>query len=366
MVLVLLQHAFLACDLSTLPGDIALVVWYSTYLAAIGFVSIAGAMCGYRMRPGMTFPEIYKRVVMKSVLVLVGAHFAINASDYWFTRQVLDANGEPRSTFEILVLGFPITDTIGVCLLIYPLVAVSLSHRMQVCMAILMHAFPQFWLGLADPLFTSVAVEAMIGRIGEPRWFWWPLLPWLAVFILGGVVGSKLPGYLGDAESLRRLSRDAIRWGLVLFLASMLSVSCYWALRHVVDFPNTSVELRALYPRQTTGLMPGYLAVLCWMFAALQWRESYGERRGAWEWWLSVFGRTSLFVFVVQFFVVESIPAMFGWTGHLDWLQATTLFVLSAATMWSIGFGYGRIRGTIRDKDREDFTMSRAVEPERG
>ncbi|HMK56996.1 MAG TPA: hypothetical protein VK448_10210, partial [Dissulfurispiraceae bacterium] len=107
----------------------------------------------------------------------------------------------------------------------------------------------------------------------------------------------------------------------------------------------------ALFPNQTGLLLPGYFGALIWLFIIGVRRIHYSGQYSRSLWVLSVFGRTSLFTYVVQFAVVESIPALLGYTGKLGVAGFLFLFTIGLIVIFVISFSYGRMRGWLKEND---------------
>jgi len=66
---------------------------------------------------------------------------------------------------------------------------------------------------------------------------------------------------------------------------------------------------------------------------------------------LSVFGRTSLFTYVIQFAVVESMSALLGMKGMMGLSGFIVLFTAGSMLIWLLAYLYGRWRGWILEND---------------
>jgi len=98
-------------------------------------------------------------------------------------------------------------------------------------------------------------------------------------------------------------------------------------------------------------LLPVYLAALALLFAVFLKEIDISGRYNRFFWLLSVFGRTSLFTFVLQFAVVESVPALLGMKETLGLVGFIVLFVAGSMLIWLLAYLYGRWRGWISDND---------------
>ena len=200
--------------------------------------------------------------------------------------------------------------------------------------------------------------EAIFGGLELPSYFWFPLVPWLAIFLTGSFVGQALARVRQGTLEASTLIHQMNRAGLGLAFLGLFLTACYKLLKISFGAVWSPDVFLAAYPAQTTTLLPGYLAVLLWVFAALMQRIDISGRYDRLMWLLSISGRTSLFTYVVQFAVVESAPALLGLKGTLGISGFLTLFATGQITMWFLAHAYGRTRGWF---PRDDYAESLKV-----
>jgi hypothetical protein len=196
-----------------------------------------------------------------------------------------------------------------------------------------------------------IVKEALFGSAGEPRTFWFPLVPWLAIFLIGSFVGQALSRIKKGILDTSIFMRHMIKSGVALSACCLLLIAGYKVFK--MKYANTwdQAVFGALFPNQTALLLPGYCAVLIWIFISVLQRINISGQYHRSLWLLSIFGRTSLFTFVVQFVVVESAPALLGYTGSLDLTGFLLLFIIGLSIMFYLSFSYGRMRGWLRKND---------------
>jgi hypothetical protein len=95
----------------------------------------------------------------------------------------------------------------------------------------------------------------------------------------------------------------------------------------------------ALYPDYYFSLYPAYLAATLALIALLLEGHGPGRVRRFFE----VFGKTSLFTFVVQYFLVQALPGSLGWTAALSAAQATTFIAVSLGALWLAAEEWNRL-----------------------
>jgi len=107
--------------------------------------------------------------------------------------------------------------------------------------------------------------------------------------------------------------------------------------------------------------LPGYLAVLYWIFSFYLKRINISGLYGRIDWFFSIFGRASLFSFIVQFALVFSIPELLHYNGSLGLLGFLTLSAMTLIVTWLLSYLYGHFRGWFASNDfDENVSMARA------
>lgn len=353
MVLVILQHSYLSVAPRLMVGWRNFALWYVTHLAAIAFVSISGATFSYHLFAEGDWTVVYRKVVFRAIFFLIVVHFAINLASHYFLASLGPGITPNLSTFQWLVCGVPITDVIGLCLMISPVIILHLNTKIRAILVVLMLTasalIPTYWH--PETYEQRMIAEAFVGSRGEPTWFWWPLFPWLAIFVCGSFVGRALSGLKTGETHVRDLVIALTKWGFLLLTCSIALILFYEALRAIYASESHADLLYALYPRRTTLLLPAYFAILVWLFAGFLYVNNVKKHFTRAQWILTVIGRTSLFVFMVQYLIVEDIPAFVGFAGSLDISSALLLFFIGSIVVWSCAYLYGRWRGWVSRGD---------------
>lgn len=354
MVLVILQHCYLSANMRLIPAVVDTLLWNVTALAALAFVSISGMVYAYLLSVKGDWRLAYRRYAIRAGFLILAAHPAINLTSYYF--RVAGHGHEPllsRALLERLLFDFPITDTIGLCLLLSPIVIIffgPVSRVVAISAMLIASALIRAFVNPAEP-HMLILKEAIFGTLGLPKVFWFPLIPWLAIFWTGSFMGQALgrlkQGKLDVSVLVKKMNKAAILLGASTVI---LLVGCK-LLKMVFGNIWNPALLAAISADRTTTMLPGYLAVLTWFLAAFMKRIDVVGQYDRLSWLLSIPGRTSLFTFVVQFAVVESVPALLGYKGMLGLSGLLSLFFAGVLVMWFLSYGYGRLRGWIRSDD---------------
>jgi hypothetical protein len=352
MVLVILQHSYLNINMKLIPLLMGALLWNITSLAAVAFVSISGATFSYHLFMQPDWRIVYRRYITRALFLLFAAHLAINMISYPF-RMVYNNFPDSVSFLTSLLLNFPITDTIASCLLVSPIFIIrfgSVSRALIIASLLIASRIAVAFVNPVTPSFI-VMKEALFGTVGEPKIFWFPLVPWLAIFLSGSYLGQALSRIKQGAVNVPAFMRQMKKAGIMLAACSLILIVGYRLLR-MKYANNWDPELfGALLPNQLAMLLPGLLAVLIWICIAVLHRINISGQYPRFLWFLSIFGRTSLFTYVVQFAIVESAPAILGFTGSLRLAGFLVLFMTGLGVMFFLSFSYGRMRGWLQEND---------------
>lgn len=354
MVLVLLQHSYLSANRELIPSFVDLLLWGTTYCAAVAFVSISGMMYTYFLYTQSNLRSVYRRYAARAAFLILVAHPAINVTTYYFRLLVIYGDSSMhRTLLERLFLDFPITDTIGVCLLVAPVFIIYFGPVLRGVTILTMLLTTLFFRAFVIPAEPSylIPAEAIFGALGLRAVNWSPLVPWLAIFLTGSFVGQALARVKQGTLKVSVLIHEMNRAGIALAVCGIILTTSYKLLKMTFGGVWSPNLFLAIYPGQTTTLLPGYFAVLLWVLAALMQRIDISGRYDRFVWLLSIAGRTSLFTFVVQFAVVESVPALLGYKRSLGLTGFLFLFIVGQIIMWFLSYAYGRLRGWFQKND---------------
>ncbi len=354
MILVILQHSYLLVDLTLIPSVLNFCIWHVTFMAAVAFVSVSGTIYSYSLKLRTDWRSTHRRYVSRALLLILVAHPVINIATYPYSITGNNTIDNSLSYFLRHVLfGFPITDTIAVCMLVSPFFINNLSPLRRVVLILTILAVTPIVVSLLVPVepWLIILKECMFGKLGEPKLFWFPLLPWLAIFLSGSFVGEGIARFRQSRITAMNLAQQMNRAGIKLFACSIVLIIGYKLMKLFFQASLSSDFFRAIYPAQTTGLLPAYFAFLVFVLAALIYIIDISGGYNRLFWFLSVFGRASLFTFIIQFVVVESIPAILGFKGVLGLPGFFVLFVAGTVVSWLFSYFYGRVMGQFSVDD---------------
>ena len=350
MILVIMQHAYHLIDPSKALGPVNLTIYGITRMASVAFMAVSGMMISYFLETRPDWKQVQSRFAKRAIFLILFAHPAIALVRYYYY------DGDRLHHFLLsMYQDYPITDTIAFCLLLAPLIIRFTKPAGRVALIVamlavtpLVSAFYQPTSGV--PVILKIALFGKVGTesaVSVP----WPLIPWLAIFLCGALMGEGLAsirtGHLPIAELVRKMRKTAF-W--LAGVGVVLSVG-YKVLKMQMGGSWDPNFFDAIYPTRTTSLLPIYLAVLLGIFSFLMVRIDIRHKYDRAAWFASVFGRTSLFTYISQFAVVHTTPALLGLKGHLTLTGYVILFVVGLPISWLISYSYGRFRGWITQHD---------------
>ena len=289
--------------------------------------------------------QTVRRYAVRGIVLLVGCHVLITLGIwplYW----------DERSFAEILLLRWHITDAIAFCLWLGPLLVLRLDDTKRLALVFVMlvgsRAIAAFWhpqvagLGIAKEfLFGANDYDSSTHLLNA-----YPVGPYLAVFLLGTVVFSFVQRRIRESGP-----KGAIRLVAGLSVAVLAvggaSVAAYLGMRSALDAERYGDLLAFMYPSQTWGRLPLYLGATGLLLAAVLWRYLSRRRYTRLDFALTVWGRTSLFAFIVQYFVIQSIPAMLGWVGGVPVALLGPLVLAQVGILFLVSYAYARAKGYV-------------------
>jgi uncharacterized membrane protein len=299
MVLVCLSH--FATKFVAPAGGEAAGTWlrFISHTATPMFFIISGAMVGYlyTSRPD-AFDRVRATLARRALFLLTIGHALILGAH---ARHLADLTGSARMLF--------VTDTIAVALLVTPrLLRLRARRRLLGAAAVYIASCAAVYLWDPHGLALRILKDTLTGTDGGGFWAYnVPVLPWLAVHAAGTVVGVWLARAAGSPVRVK-IERQLASAGFAIVALSLV-------LRRVLvlvagsafapDGHAAYVVRQLISPWQRVPPSPMHLMLfggLALVAIAVVFRiESLGAFSMPLE-WLAVLGRTSAFVFIIQFY----------------------------------------------------------------
>jgi uncharacterized membrane protein len=284
------------------------------------------------------------RYAARGAWLLVGCHVLITLGVwplYWDKYTFLD----------ILLLRWHITDAIAFCLWLGPWLVLRLNDAKRLALALVLllgsRAIAAFWhppvagLGFAKEFLFGVN-DYSAGYLLST----YPVGPYLAMFLLGTVLFPFVLEKVREGGP-RKAIRGIASLSPVLLGVGGVAVAAYVGLRSVLDAEKYADLLAFLYPSVTWARLPLYLSAGGLLLGAVMWRSLCQRRYRRLDFALTIWGRTSLFTFVVQYFVIQAIPAALGWVGSVSIGLFGPLILVFAGILLLLSYAYARARGYV-------------------
>jgi len=342
MILVIYSHAKIVLDPGTVSNLTYTLLQYSSMIASVTFMVVSGTMISYFLYSGRSFDRVYYRYLKRAALLLIIVHPIIRFLAYpVFAGEV--------SFFNYLTRYVPITDTIGVSLLIAPFLIIRLNDRARALVIIacltISPLIAEFVL--LDNSYLTGLKELIFGAAhGQPTvmYVFFPIVPWLGIFLIGSYFGKVITGLQKGSISMPAISRLARRYAVELALFCLFTIGAYKILKMQFGTVWDMQIFHLLYPQRTTSFLPGFLAIIILAVSFLVTRIDYSGHYGFFSRAAAVFGRTSLFTFVTQFAVVWSLPTLIGIKNSWDIFGFAGYVIATLIICWLLSFGYEHLR----------------------
>jgi uncharacterized membrane protein len=287
------------------------------------FIVLSGLLLGFlSVQSAASFPNLSLKLMDRGLFLLGPARALVMVTHFVIFRSV-------RFFF--------ITDTIGICLLVGPWLVANFSSATRAALGIGLLAFSWFiylaWTpsGPTAGVLHSILVGDVPFRFG---WLTFPVLPWVGGYLLATPIGESL------ARWRKRGDGFVFKLGAVAALCMAAGVALHVAGRAQSPAVREILSAGQKYPPSPAFLLAcgggglGATALMAWL-----------EQRRLFPAVLAGFatvGRSSLVVFVVQYFVyyvvVYSLPLP---ATHL-WpivLAVSMAFIFAVAVWWDRRIG---------------------------
>jgi len=311
-------------------------------LASPAFMLISGSMLGMLAseRSRKQFEAVRDRFFDRGLFLLIVAHALI----------VIAHLPLHAGRYAWIRWGF-ITDTIAVCLLVGPALIERLPSRMRLALAGAMYT-GSWWTVLAwhpSGLVARFLKDTVVGPMGDStRLSNFPILPWLALYIAGTVLGEEMVARRRRFESPAAVVASLGAAALLVAVAWTVAIGAGNpdGLRPMSDVYSRVADLGSPFQKVPPGplYLLGYGGLAMLLTAAImraeERRAAMPALRGA-----ALVGRASLFVFVVQYYVnFALVPVLHlpdtPWWPLFFVVSLAALYI--ATTVW-MSFGLNRL-----------------------
>jgi len=346
MAMVIYAHSRIVLDSSTVWPPLHEILVRVSSIASITFMFISGTMISYFLFSGKPFGRVYSRYARRAMLLLLGCHVMIRLAAY-------PTFADSIAFRDYILLYFPITDTIACAILIGPFIIRYLGNLTRGIIAVLLIYLSPWGAVFYQPENAGLRI-AKAFLFGEPNsaeniiYVFYPLVPWLGIFLIGCFMGRALAGVKAGRLSLSRLIGLMRRWAALLLALSAILTIGYRALKTLYGGVWDPRVFESIYPSRTTLLLPAYLAILLMVFSLVVHFVDRRGRFGVVPRAVAVFGRTSLFTYVTQYGIAWSLPVLLGLKYSLNLPGFLVSMVSIMSLCWLTSYIYGRLRGWFK------------------
>ncbi|HQR42192.1 MAG TPA: heparan-alpha-glucosaminide N-acetyltransferase domain-containing protein [Gemmatales bacterium] len=185
----------------------------------------------------------------------------------------------------------------------------------------------------------------------------YPVLPWLGLFAIGWWIGLQMLETTIEEGVLRSATR-LIASGMVLFMAGLGLRLADWRVAEGIPLSGAGLFDPGFW--QFTKYPPSWvfialtLGVLLFLLGVFRWLLDRSDHTPLWAAFITVYGRTALFYFIVHFYVAGLIALYLekyhGLTlfHRMSFGQAYLVWLSVLLLMWVLCFGYDKLRQRYR------------------
>jgi len=306
-------------------------------LGTPGFTLVSGLLLGYFGAVRTELGSILRTYARRGWLMLTTTHLLVAAA-------IFGPTAPPGEGFaHFLWSRWYITDTLAVIFIALAPLIVRLGGRSRLGLGlgalVVTHLVEA--TSLPEASVWLVLREVVIG-VTDTRHILadtYPLLPMCGMFLVGGALGQSYGEATQRENGPSEFFRRVVRWVPLCVLASVVLVGA-WKLARLGVIESEVLRL-ALYPSSTGSLFPLYAGMFLALFGYWVHRTQTTAKRSPIEAALRVVGKTSLFVYVFQYLVVQTAPYALGVWGQLTGLSWALLLAVSlpvvffAADRWN-------------------------------
>jgi uncharacterized membrane protein len=207
----------------------------------------------------------------------------------------------------------------------------------------------------SEPFLLDIWTQVGFGNNGLGVLY--PILPWLGLFAIGWWIGLLMLETTTD-EGIIRSSTMLVISGLILFILGIGLRMGGWRLADGINIGDAGPLDAGFW--QFTKYPPSWvfialtLGVLLFLLGVFRYLLDRSDRTPLWAAFVTVYGRTALFYFIVHFYFVGLIALYLekyhGLTqsSRLSFGQAYLVWLGVLLLMWVLCFGYDKLRQRYR------------------
>lgn len=311
--LITVGHSRILLSDSGLHRWLDLLIEKVTNLGTPAFTLVSGMLLGYFECTHADFRRIRRKYFRRGLQLFTFAHLLIAVATYPLRQET--------SFAEVYLRYWYITDTLALLFVtlptlvprLRPLVRISIGIACLLSWKLLLlypSVSPPVLLLLKEFLFgVNLRGDHLLGDT-------YPIVPLAGLFLIGTTLGNAF------ARSLVRGTVDrfvrSLRRGIapLLLLSGSFFGLWIWGKMNGGNVWGSALKL-LFYPEKLASLLPFYFAIFLLILTRFLVRIELLGRFGTMEKVLALIGQNSLFAYVAQYFLVQTIPSLIGWRNHL-------------------------------------------------
>lgn len=342
MLVIIAGHCGNNLDASPASDLYRRLVHHPLRAGTVGFALTSGVLFGAFLASRSDLDRIFARYRSQALRLLLVAHPLISLALFLAHRP---ADGPPDvSFFRFFTRRIYVTDILAAIFLVAPLVR-HLRPSMRLLLGVLLLGLAREWdcAALGERPVLTLLREVLAGAEMHPPKVLldgYPLLGITGMFLAGTWVGDHL-GAVQHGSHQPTFPRRL--WKVAAVCTGVGAVlSAIWAAARFHFGGGEAMYTRCLlYPNRFGSLFPLYLAATIALFAFAFALDARKGPRSAPERWCVLLGKTSLFTYVFQYVLAETLPALLGLQGKMSvpvlliWITATFALTISMARLWN-------------------------------
>jgi hypothetical protein len=307
----------------------------------VGFATVSGMLMGYFIvTKADDIERVVHRYAARAALLVFVAHPLIAVALY-------GPVGGGRSFLDFTARTVFITDVLAFIFLTVVPVLPRVPPRARLAVGIAFIIVGRALLLMPAPNTALLLVRDILAGVDPPvksvLLSTYPLLSVAGMFLVGSWLGHRfaLAERAGELPELARRMLGACAW---LIVASGAMLAVWFACKmHVAGLDLWSLR-RLLYPDYSLTTYPAYLAGTLLLLALLMTRAKVGRVQRL----FLAFGKTSLFSYVVQYYLLQTIPWLLRWKHRLHPWQVLVYLAITMPLIHAAAALYDRYKsGTL-------------------
>lgn len=276
-------------------SDIAAFLYKAFMIASPSFIIISGIVLGLRFELRKAdFMTLLPNMMDRGLYLLTIVHFCLLLPEYFYFRNWLVALDR-----------IFITDVIGIGIIVGTIILPRLKLRVRAIIACLLFAIS--WVMTFQTFHWRVEFvkEALCGSDTYQMIYGFSILPWLSFFLVGTCFGERI-GFLLKSQALKQLQHFLFKAGMIFTLSAPLIKTAYLLVKPHMSPRNVRTLWMLTDPLQKYP--PSFVYFIFFAGIALlmlSFLFAYADRKAikAYERFVGILGRNSLFVYVFQYVV---------------------------------------------------------------